>query len=300
MEEINNMANQDPTKRAIRDWWAAYPMTYGDDHGSVTFVQPDGRQVVAQIGSAEFFTLADKRFYEWNVPRHDETGYFGKIFDYKSYKGKPILEVGCGLGCMAMNWAKHGALVTAIDLNPVSVYQTRRRFELFRFVGDIREADAEELPFKNETFEYVYSWGVLHHTPGIQQAISEIHRVLSPGGEIGIMLYHRHSLLHKFVTEYIEGYLHLEDKFSNPLKLASRYGDGAREEGNPYTWPVTIHEVRKKLFKDFHQIKVQVFGTDLIPIFDQWFPGLGSKLPRPLLEACARRWGWSLWITAQK
>src|SRR5262249_12233532 len=149
------------------------------------------------------------------------------------------LEVGCGMGCMAMNWAQRGAEVTAIDLNPTSVEQTRRRFDLLKLDGDIKQADAEALPFGNDSFDYVYSWGVLHHTPGTAKAIEEIRRVLKPGAEAGVMLYHRASFLFMITIAFQESWINLERLFLDPLGLASRYGDGAREEGNPYTWPVT-------------------------------------------------------------
>ena len=205
------------------------------------------------------------------------------------------------MGCMAMNWALQNVRVTAVDLNPVSVQQTRKRFELHGLTGVIQEADAEQLPFDDNTFDYAYSWGVLHHTPGTKRAIDELYRVVRPGGEIGVMLYHRDSLLYRYIIEYVEGFLHLENTFLTPLELSSRYSDGAHAEGNPYTWPVTRQEVREKLFDKFKEVEIKVLGTDLIPILDGWFPKLGSKLlPHVLLEACARRWGWSLWITGVK
>jgi SAM-dependent methyltransferase len=286
-------------KQSIRDWWASYPMTYGVEHGATSYIAEDGTRVSVEIGSRTFFELADETFYGWNTAQHNEKGFFGKIFDYDRYVNKPILEVGCGLGCMAMNWARHGARVAAVDLSPVSVEQTRRRFKIFGLEGEIREADAENLPFTDRSFEYAYSWGVLHHTPNPKQAIHELYRVLQPGGRVGVMLYHRNSMWHRFLTEYIEGFVNLEHKFLSPLELASRYGDGYREEGNPHTWPVTEKEVYT-LFADFNQIRIGVLGTELVWIFNQWYPGLGSRLPRRLMEASIRRWGWSFWITGEK
>lgn len=287
-------------KQAIRDWWASNPMTYGAEHGKATYTAEDGSKVVVEYGSREFFEYADKVFYGWNTAQHNEKGYFGKLFNYDRYKGKPVLEIGCGMGCMAMNWAKHGALLTAVDLNPIAVTQTRRRFEIFGFPADIREADAENLPYEDNTFDYIYSWGVLHHTPRTKQALDEVYRVLRPGGEIGVMLYHRNSILFRYLVQYIEGFFHMENKFLSPLELASRYGDGAAAEGNPHTWPVTGKEVREDLFTRFSNVKTGLLGSDLVNIFNQWGHNFGNKLPKPLLRSCARRWGWSIWITAQK
>jgi ubiquinone/menaquinone biosynthesis C-methylase UbiE len=204
------------------------------------------------------------------------------------------------MGCMAMNWAEQGATVTAVDLNPVSVSQTQQRFEVFGLSGDIQQADAEALPFANDQFDYAYSWGVLHHTPGTAQAVEEIRRVLKPGAGIGVMLYHRNSLLYRFTIAYQEGWLNLERRFLDERGLASRYGDGAREEGNPHTWPVTQREVRHQLFKSFRDVRISILGTDILPIMHAWKPGLAQNMSQAALAALARRFGWSLWITARK
>ncbi len=287
-------------KQSIRDWWASNPMTYGFEHGLTAYVKEDGTVVNVEIGSREFFDFADKTFYGWNAAKHDETGYFGKIFDYASYTGKPVLEVGCGMGCMAMNWAQHGAQVTAVDLNPTSVEMTKRRFQAYGLSGDIREADGESLPFEDNLFDYVYSWGVLHHSPNTKKSIAELFRVLKPGGKAGVMLYHRDSMMYRFLVDYVEGFLHMEDEFLTDIELASRYGDGERQEGNPHTWPVTKQEVYRDLFPQYRNVQIDMLGTELVFIFNQWFPNLGTKLPKRLMDACVRRWGWSLWITAEK
>ncbi len=286
-------------KKSIRSWWAANPMTYGRKHGETEYLASSGTRKQVEFGSREFFEQADRTFYQWNQPLHDSSGYFGKIFDYEKYRGKRVLEVGCGMGCMAMNWALHGAQVTAVDLNPVAVEQTRRRFELFGLQGEIQEADGERLAFADHTFDYAYSWGVLHHSPETKKSIEQIWRVLKPGAQAGVMLYHRDSFLYKFLVEYVEGWLHLENDFLSPLQLASRYGDGAQAEGNPHTWPVTQSEARA-LFEKFENVRIRVLGTDLDSIFDFWFPMFSRLLPKPMLKALARRWGWSLWITGQK
>lgn len=295
--------HQDATpdvKEAIRQWWAAFPMTYGDEHGNTTYVDADGVTRVS-IGSKAFFENADATFYRWNEPLHSPDGHFAKLFDYPSFRGKRVLEVGCGMGCMAMNWAQQGALVTAVDLNPVAVAQTRRRFELFGLPGDIQEVDGERLPFADETFDFVYSWGVLHHTPGTRQAIAELARVLKPGGRAGVMLYNRESFLYRFVIRWQEGFVNLERRWLDDLGLASRYSDGDRREGNPHTWPVTRAEIEHDLFRPFEAVSVQVLGTDVPNILNVWGNELGTKvMSRPSVQALARRWGWSLWATGVK
>jgi SAM-dependent methyltransferase len=287
-------------KEKIREFWARYPMTYAIEHGNSVFIDQDGKEIEVTLGTPEFFEIADKIFYRWNQAEHNEIGYFGKLFDYKQYIGKPVLEVGCGLGCMAMNWAKHDAKITAVDLNPVAIEQTRHRFSIYGLDGLIREADAENLPFPDGSFDFAYSWGVLHHTPNTSKAIHELYRVLKPGGRVGVMLYHRDSIMFRYLMKHIDGFIHMDSLFLTPLEFASRYGDGERKEGNPHTWPVTKKEVRNQLFTDFNQIKIHLLGTEIEDILNKWFPGLGSWMPDFMMNACIRRWGWSLWITAQK
>ncbi len=300
-EEPDVAANAEEVKSSVRDWWAENPMTYGVEHGLTEFVDETGTRRQVPIATREFFELADKVFYDWNTPRHTPTARFGRIFDYERYRGGRVLEVGCGMGCMAMNWAQQGAQVTAVDLNPVAIRQTRLRFELFGLAGDIREADARTLPFADETFDFAYSWGVLHHSPDTAQSIGELFRVLRPGGQVGVMLYHRNSILFRYLAAYIEGFLNWERHFLSRLELASRYGDGERKEGNPHTWPVTKREVRRELFAAFADIKIEVFGTDVPWLLDHWLPGMGSGwMPKKMVQALARRFGWSLWITARK
>jgi SAM-dependent methyltransferase len=287
-------------KSEIRQWWADFPMTYGDEHGNTEYRGADGAVTVA-LGSREFFERADATFYRWNEPLHDGPRHFGRLFEYDRYRGKRVLEVGCGMGCMAMNWALNGAAVTAVDLNPVAVAQTRSRFDVFGLAGEIREADAESLPFPDNTFDFVYSWGVLHHTPGTRPAIAELRRVLKPGGRVGVMLYNRQSLLFWFIVRWQEGFVNLERRWLTDLELASRYADGDRREGNPHTWPVTANEIRTELFPGYDDIAVRVLGTDVPNVLNVWAPSLGTeRIARRSIAAFARRWGWSLWTMATK
>jgi hypothetical protein len=109
------------------------------------------------------------------------------------------------------------------------------------------------------------------------------------------MVYHRRSLLQWYVTEYIEGFLHRENAFLDPLGLASRYGDAAREEGNPHTWPMTKAELAGILGRSSDDVAVRVLGTDVDGVLDQAMPGLGRVVPAFFKKPWARRFGWSLW-----
>ena len=285
---------------AIAAYWSSNPQSYAEEHGGTTFVTPDGQVVTAARRSPEYFRETDRTLYAWNRPCHDETGPFGRIFPYERYRGRRVLEVGCGQGGMAALWAERGAQLTAVDLNPDAIAATRERFAQRQLQGEIRQVDARQLPFADGTFDFAYSWGVLHHSPDLPRSVGELMRVLRPGGEFGVMLYHRRSLLYWYQILFLEGYLHGERRFLSPLELASRYTDGDRQEGNPHTWPITAAEARTIFGPHASRLGVRVLGTDIVPILDLAMPGLTKVIPTPVWKSWARRWGWSLWISGER
>jgi ubiquinone/menaquinone biosynthesis C-methylase UbiE len=113
------------------------------------------------------------------------------MFEFCEHPRKKVLEIGCGIGTDASQWAKGSAEYTGVDLTEKAVSVARKRFEIYGYQGESQTADAEDLPFESESFDIVYSFGVLHHTPDTQKAINEVHRVLKPGGRAFIMLYHK-------------------------------------------------------------------------------------------------------------
>jgi SAM-dependent methyltransferase len=289
-------------KKKIERWWAENPMTYGEVHGTTVYVGPNGTTHEACYGTRAFYEEVDRTFYSWNRTLHDESGYFGKIFPYEQFRGKDVLEIGCGLGTMAMNWALHGAHVYALDLNPRAVNETMARFRMIDLIPQIVQSDANLVPFPDSSFDYVYSWGVLHHSPDIDRSIDELFRVLRTGGRFGVMLYNRSSFLYWYTILYIEGFLHGESEFLSPIQLASRYTDGDRNEGNPHTWPVTWPEM-KRLFGHYcSDLGLKVLGLDFDNLLEQILPvpGLGRIIPKFMKKPWARRWGWSLWIYGSK
>ncbi len=113
---------------------------------------------------------------------------------FASARGLRVLEVGVGIGADYLEWLRAGARATGVDLSPASLERARRRCELAGFHPDLRVADAEHLPFADHTFDVVYSYGVMHHSPDTTQCLREAWRVLKPGGQARIMLYHHPSL----------------------------------------------------------------------------------------------------------
>lgn len=112
---------------------------------------------------------------------------------FPSGHNRDILEIGVGMGADLLRWARAGGRVTGIDLTERAVAFTRRRLAEAGLSGDVRVGDAENLPFPDASFDLVWSWGVLHHTPMSTRALREAARVLRPGGRYAVMVYHRRS-----------------------------------------------------------------------------------------------------------
>lgn len=115
--------------------------------------------------------------------------------DFASGRGRDVLEIGVGMGADLLSWARAGARVTGVDLTERAVELTGQRLRAAGLSGDVRVADAEALPFPDASFDVVWSWGVLHHTPRSRTALREAARVLRPRGRYAVMVYHRRSWL---------------------------------------------------------------------------------------------------------
>jgi ubiquinone/menaquinone biosynthesis C-methylase UbiE len=269
----------------------------------------------APPGSRRFYELVEEHRYkkEWHIP---EAAQFARAKDLA------VLEVGCGLGTDGAQFAKAGARYTGIDLTDAAVGLAKRRFELFDLPGTFRVTDAERLDFPDNSFDLVYSHGVLHHTPDTAAAIREIHRVLRPGGKAVVMLYHRDSynyrvnismlrrtgvqllrwntgikLVHLLTGEPEDSLrdharqLQTRSEYLNSEEFLSRNTDGA---GNPLA-RVYSHREARELFKDFAHVELRTYFLN-----KRWLPVLGPLLPRSLESQLAARWGWHLWIYATK
>lgn len=121
--------------------------------------------------------------------------YILPFADFSSGKGRKVLEIGVGLGSDHQQFAEAGAVLSGIDLTERAIEHTRRRLSLFGLVSNLSVGDAEQLSFATNSFDIVYSWGVLHHSPNTQKAVSEVHRVLRSEGVARIIIYHKWSMI---------------------------------------------------------------------------------------------------------
>jgi ubiquinone/menaquinone biosynthesis C-methylase UbiE len=114
---------------------------------------------------------------------------------FTRFRGQKLLEVGVGAGTDFLQWVRAGTRAHGVDLTPAAVEHVQRRLEVYGLAAeDVRVADAESLPYPDDSFDVVYSWGVIHHSPETKRALQEIVRVTRPGGTCKLMIYHRRSV----------------------------------------------------------------------------------------------------------
>lgn len=164
-----------------RGWWARNPMSY------------DWRRTnAAPEGSREFFDEIDRRFFHAS-PFFRGDRPFGRLIPFANLQGKRVLEIGCGLGAHSQLLSEAGSNLSAIDLTPRAVALTKRRLSLRGLDAEVREMDAERMDFADAEFDFVWSWGVIHHSAHTDQIVREVSRVLKPGAEFRFMVYNRRA-----------------------------------------------------------------------------------------------------------
>lgn len=150
----------------------------------------------ASCGEALATGASERERYETQIRRRYELEpYLPEFARFAEGRGKDVLEIGVGMGADHTQWAQsQPRSLTGVDLTPRAIEHTRTRLSLLGLQSNLVLVDAENLPFPDASFDLVYSWGVLHHSPDTPKAIAECHRVLRPGGSARVMIYHTYSL----------------------------------------------------------------------------------------------------------
>jgi ubiquinone/menaquinone biosynthesis C-methylase UbiE len=260
-----------------------------------------------------FEEISEKRYgrREWHIPI---------VAKFESFRGKDVLEIGCGIATDGFQFAKGGANYVGTDLTPHSIELARERFALFGVPGRFEVANAEErLPLADDSVDHVYSFGVIHHSPAPQKIVREVHRVLRPGGTFTVMLYNRTSinyyveimilrrvfrwcLLPPFMPRLLaavtgfdlwklEGHRDLLREKVSKEKWVSMNTDG------PYCPLARVYnrEEAAALFAAFKNVRQEVWEFNV----DHW-PFVRGIMPAVVAKWIGRQWGWHRMIYGEK
>jgi ubiquinone/menaquinone biosynthesis C-methylase UbiE len=212
------------------------------------------------LGEKVPMSFSDKgySYHEKREFRYKLQDYMHEVFQFHSYAGQLILDLGSGAGIDSAEFAKGGAEVVSLDLTESSTELTKNTLREAGVYerGHVIQAVGQKLPFRDGAFDCVYSFGVLHHIPDVKAVLSEIRRVLRPGGKIMAMLYHRDSLLYAYSIIYLHGIKEgLLSRYS-PEEILARFSE--RIEGCPYTKAYSKEEAYN-LFKEyFKELEISV------------------------------------------
>ena len=278
------------------------------------------------VGSNFIEYHADKKFYEeYDEFRYRTEGHILTELDQINFKDKRVLEIGLGQGADSMQIIKRGATYYGIDLTDESVKRLKERFKLFEQpYQEVVKANAQNIPYEDNFFDIVYSHGVIHHSPEIERIVSEIHRVLKPGGQAVIMLYHKNSfnyyvsigllrragllllllfpflakLVSKLTGESVEringhrkNFKQMGWKYFSMKEFLHKSTDGP---DNIYSgvWNVATST---QLFKKFKDLRFTVHFLN-----ERHLLGFQKLLSVTTKEKLARKYGWHLWVFGTK
>ena len=250
-------------------------------------------------------TIANVRDY-WNLHIHDleispqapgTPGFFAdldqyhfeklhhllRLVDFNGYRGKYVLDVGCGAGTDLVRFAQGGAVVSGVDLSSSAIDLARANFAQHGLEADLRVADGEHLPFADDTFDFVFAHGVVQYTPDSRALVEECRRVTKPGGEAVFQVYNRVSWL---------------NALSKIMKVPLEHDDA------PVLRKYSAAEFRG-LLKGFREVRIveerfpvksRLHGGWKGLVFNTFFVGTFNALPRALV----RRFGWHLLAFCRK
>jgi SAM-dependent methyltransferase len=174
-------SEQQEWQQRNRNWWESNPMRYDW-----------GKRIPAAEFTREFYEEIDRRHFSdaaaYTPPRERP---FDELIPYGDLPDCDVLEIGVGNGSHAQLIAPHARSYTGIDLTRYAVESTLRRFQLFDIRGTVRQMDAERMEFADGSFDFIWTWGVIHHSSNTEQVLREMQRLLRPGGRAVVMVYHR-------------------------------------------------------------------------------------------------------------
>jgi SAM-dependent methyltransferase len=222
------------------------------------------------VGSRGFFKDLDQYHFE-------KLHHLLRLVDFDGYRGRSVLEIGCGAAVDLARFARGGAIATGVDIAPSAIALARNNFGQQGLKGDFHVADGECLPFPDNSFDLVYAHGVVQYTASPQRLVDEARRVLKPGGTAIFQVYNRLSWLNA-LSKLMKVGLEHEDA---PVLLKFSSGEFRRLLAGFQDIRIVAERfpVKSRLHKGWK-------GT----VYNSAFVGTFNALPRPLV----RRFGWHL------
>lgn len=236
------------------------------------------RHGTAPIGTKEYFDQVEARkyFVEPHIPGFAE---------FDKWKGKKVLEIGCGLGTDAVNFARAGADYTALELSAKSMELAKQRFDVFGLKGRFFLGSAEELDtvLPIETYDLVYSFGVIHHTPNPANVMQRVKKFLGPQSEFRVMLYAKNSWKNAMI----------EHGFDQP----------EAQSGCPFAYTYTESEVRDLMpgfdVFEFKQDHIFPYIVEKYVKYEYEFQPWFKAMPKEMFRALEQSFGWHGLIKAR-
>lgn len=253
------------------------------------------RHSAKPVGSREYFDEVEARkyFVESHIPR---------FAGFERWRGKRVLEIGCGIGTDTISFARAGAQVTAVDLTEKSLEVARQRARVFGLDDRITflQANAERLSdfVGVEPYDLIYSFGVIHHTPHPDRVLDQIRKFVAPESTVKIMVYNRWSWKVLWIL-----FVYGKGQFWKLNQLIAEYSEA--QTGCPVTYSYSRSDGRQWL--ESHGFRVTDVMVDhifpySIPEYKEyryrkvWYL---RWMPKPLFRALERAFGWHLCLTAK-
>lgn len=237
------------------------------------------RHSAKPIGTQEYFDEVERK-------KFIAEPHIKEFSDFGAWNNKRVLEIGSGIGTMAINFARAGADYTGVELSEASMELTKQRFDVYGYRGNFYVGNAEELTkfVPVEPYDLVYSWGVIHHSPNPGKIVQQAQQYLKPGGTLKLMIYAKNSW---------KNYM-IEAGFDQP----------EAQYGCPIAFTYTEQEAIDLIGSDFEVESItqdHIFPYQVEPykqgsyIKQPWF----DAMPAEMFRVLERRLGWHLMVTAK-
>ena len=255
-----------PTINDVQEFWDARPCNI--------------RHSQKPLGSRAYFDEVEQKKFtaEPHIPAFCE---------FDRWEGRRVLEIGSGIGTMAINFARKGAQYTGVELSQASLDLTQQRFDVYGYTGKFYQGDAEYLTdfLPVESYDLVFTWGVIHHSPDPKRILEQAQHYMKPGTVLKVMVY-------------------AADSWKNYM-IEAGYDQPEAQYGCPIAYTYTQQQLVDMIGPGFHDVVVQqdhIFPFQIEPykqgqyMKQPWF----EHMPDDIFHVLEKKLGWHLMLTAER